>query len=128
MRSARLDPAPLLLAGRNLPYGDGIAFLALAELAPRGGGCPARSRRRAGQDGSKRSARRRAEETAATLAATLDGGDADSDAPAIRRSWRQLIAGLADERPVLIAVDDFHWADEGSTSSRTSSACPHNPC
>ena len=27
-----LDPAPLLLAGRNPPYGDGIAFWALAEL------------------------------------------------------------------------------------------------
>ncbi len=112
-----LDPAPLLLTGRNPPYGDGIAFWALAELlraaadAPRDAG--AEQVRTALAARLKRVGTPRAEETATTLAATLDGGDADSDAAAIRRSWRQLIAGLADERPVLIAVDDLHWADDG---------------
>jgi class 3 adenylate cyclase len=112
-----LDPAPLLLTGRNPPYGDGIAFWALAELL-RGA---AETTRDAGAEQVRAAlagrladlGAGRAEDTAATLAATLDGGDADSDAGAIRRSWRHLIAALADERPVLIAVDDAHWADEG---------------
>jgi class 3 adenylate cyclase/tetratricopeptide (TPR) repeat protein len=112
-----LDPQPLLLAGRNPPYGDGIAFWALAELLRDAAGA-------AREDGAQQvraalaarldaAGAPRAEETATTLAATLDGGDAESDAAAIRRSWRQLIAGLADERPVLMAVDDLHWADDG---------------
>jgi predicted ATPase len=112
-----LDPAPLLLTGRNPPYGDGIAFWALAELL-RGA---ADTTRDAGADQvrDRLSARltelgaARAEDTATTLAATLDGGDAGSDTGGIRRAWRQLVAALADERPVLIAVDDAHWADEG---------------
>ena len=111
------DPAPLPLTGRNPPYGDGIAFWALAELlrgaadAPRRAG--AQEVRTALAKRLERAGAARAEDTAATLAATLDGGDADSDTAAIRRSWRRLIAALADERPVLIAVEDLHWADEG---------------
>jgi class 3 adenylate cyclase len=112
-----LEPSPLVLTGRNPPYGDGIAFWALAELL-RGA---ADTSRDAGAEQVKAGLERRlanagaarATETATTLAATLAGGDADSEAAEIRRSWRVLIAALADERPVLIAVDDAHWADEG---------------
>jgi class 3 adenylate cyclase len=112
-----LDQPPLVLTGRNPPYGHGIAFWALAELLRGAAGTPRDAgagrvreelRRRLAEAGSAR-----AEETAGTLAATLTGGDADSDAAEIRRAWRQLVAALAEGRPVLIAVDDAHWADEG---------------
>jgi class 3 adenylate cyclase len=111
------DPEPLLLAGRNPPYGGGIAFWALAELLRAAAGMP----RACGADEVRAALGARlqeagepaADETAATLAATLDGGDATSNTGAIRRAWRRLIACLADQRPVLIAIDDAHWADEG---------------
>ena len=95
----------------------GIAFWALAELLRAAAGAPrdagAEQVRTALASRLERVGVARAEETATTLAGTLDGADSESDTAAIRRSWRQLIAGLADERPVLIAVDDLHWADEG---------------
>ncbi len=111
------EPAPLLLTGRNPPYGDGIAFWALAELLRAAAGAPRACG--AGQVRAALGAKLRdegepaADETAATLASTLDGGDATSNTAAIRRAWRRLIACLADQRPVLIAIDDAHWADEG---------------
>jgi class 3 adenylate cyclase len=112
-----LDPAPLLLAGRNPPYGDGIAFWALAELLR---GAAETSRDTGAEQVRERLRSRldelgavRADETATILAGTLDGADADSDAAVIRRAWRGLIAALAEDRPVLIAIDDAHWADEG---------------
>ncbi len=111
------DQPPLLLTGRNPPYGDGIAFWALAELlraaacAPRDAG--AERVREALTACLERLGDSEGEETASTLAATLNGGSATTDAGAIRRTWRRLLATLARERPVLIAIDDVHWADEG---------------
>ncbi len=32
---------------------------------------------------------------------------------ALRRAWRRLVALLAGERPVVIGIDDAHWADDG---------------
>ena len=111
------DQAPVVLTGRNPPYGDGIAFWALAELLRAAAGAP----RDAGAERVQTALATRlqglgaadAEETSSTLAATLNGSRATTDARAIRRTWRRLLATLAEERPVLIAIDDAHWADEG---------------
>ncbi|HEY8001691.1 MAG TPA: AAA family ATPase [Solirubrobacterales bacterium] len=114
---ARTDQAPTVLVGRNPAYGDGIAFWALAEIlraaagaADDAGSAEVREALEARLTGLGAT---HAEETARVLAATLAGGDGGPEVASLRRAWRRLISELSNEGPVVIAVDDAHWADEG---------------
>ena len=115
MRAAK--PPASILTGRNPPYGDGIAFWALAEILRSAAGAAldagAAEVREALAIRLRRLDGAAPEETAKALAATLAGDEGDADVVALRRSWRRLVAALAGEQPVLIAVDDAHWADDG---------------
>ena len=132
MRSARSIRAPLLLAGATRPTGTGSrsghwrsCFVAAAD-APRRAGAEevrtalaarskragaARARRPRHPGGDPRRRRRRQRHRGAFAA-----------------RGASLIAALADERPVLIAVDDLHWADEGFLDLRRGRRrlCPRN--
>jgi class 3 adenylate cyclase/tetratricopeptide (TPR) repeat protein len=112
------EPAPRVLSGSNPPYGRGIAFWALGEVIRDAAGCRpdepvsavrsalARRLRELGADN--------AEHLAATFGAALGATEAPGDAEdELKRAWRLLIALLAAERPLVIAIDDAHWADEG---------------
>ncbi|MQA74204.1 MAG: AAA family ATPase [Solirubrobacterales bacterium] len=113
---AEPDP-PLTLVGRNPPYGRGIAFWALGEIL--------REAAEANDDASMTDVRaglaRRLEslgaadatELAATLAVPLGGEGVGDVADALKLAWRRLVALLAAERPLVIGVDDAHWADDG---------------
>jgi class 3 adenylate cyclase len=109
---------PEVLLGRNPPYGRGIAFWALGEILREAAG--------AGGDDSVAAVRERlaarleqlgaedAGELAEVLAIPL-GGEARNgdDEDALSRAWRRLVALLAAERPLLVGIDDAHWADDG---------------
>ncbi len=110
------EPKPTILVGRNPPYGRGIALWALGEIL--------RSAAGAGPDDSVDAVRdalaRRlaelgaedAESVANSLAAAM-GGSADDDAAGrLKSGWRRLVALLALEGPVVIGIDDAHWADD----------------
>ena len=111
------DPRPTVLVGRNPPYGDGIAFWALAEILRAAAGAPrdatAEQVRLALATRLAALGAAEADETAELLATTLACDDRTTGEPALRRAWRRLLAALAAEAPVVIAVDDAHWADEG---------------
>jgi class 3 adenylate cyclase len=113
-----LSPEPEVLVGRNPPYGDGIAFWALGEIirdAARVGSDANTGDIRAGLESRlTRVEPERRREFADTLAAaaTGEGDPAGTTSGAIRLAWRRLLTSIASENPLVVAVDDVHWADE----------------
>jgi hypothetical protein len=113
---AEPDP-PLTLVGRNPPYGRGIAFWALGEILREA----AETRDDASMAEVRAGLTRRLEslgaadasELARTLAVPLGGEGVGDVADALKLAWRRLVALLATERPLVIGVDDAHWADDG---------------
>jgi class 3 adenylate cyclase/tetratricopeptide (TPR) repeat protein len=117
-RLAATDPAPETLLGRNPPYGRGIAFWALGEILRAAAGAGMEDSVASVHDAlSERLASLGAEdadELAHSLATALGmkarDGDVEDD---LKRAWRRLVALLAGERPLVIGIDDAHWADDG---------------
>jgi class 3 adenylate cyclase/tetratricopeptide (TPR) repeat protein len=124
----RQQPVPTILAGRCLPYGEGVTYWPLAEILKSHAGVldsdPAdRALAKIGDavDGlvtkeiSPDPAR-----TAAALAYTLGLEDPRHEfahlAPRQVRlethnAWRAFFSALANRSPVLVVIEDIHWAD-----------------
>jgi class 3 adenylate cyclase len=124
--SAALDADPDLYAywrqGRSLPYGQGVSFWALGEMAKAHAGILE------SDDAETAEAKLREAVghavTDASEAAWIEGhlrplvglgGDAGSED---RRSesfaaWRRFFESLAEQHPVVLVFEDLHWADDG---------------
>ncbi|MGH2966961.1 MAG: ATP-binding protein [Solirubrobacterales bacterium] len=116
LRSA--DPAPQILLGRNPPYGRGIAFWALGEILRAAAGAGADDSVGDVHDAFARRLREfgaeDADELGAVLGTALGGEAIDGDIEdELKHAWRRLVALLASERPLVIGIDDAHWADDG---------------
>ena len=122
-------PAPLVLRGRCLPYGDGVTYWPLAEMLKAYAGIR--------DTDSASEVLGRIREATATLWATGAQGDdapraaamlaytlgvADPHTPASRTdprevrsqvhaAWRAFFSALAASGPVVVLVEDIHWAD-----------------
>jgi class 3 adenylate cyclase/tetratricopeptide (TPR) repeat protein len=117
-RLRSIDPAPETLLGRNPPYGRGIAFWALGEILRAAAGSGAEDSvvdvhnalaSRLEQLGADDAA-----ELAHALATALGGEASDGDVEdELKRAWRRLVALLTEDRPLVIGIDDAHWADDG---------------
>jgi class 3 adenylate cyclase/tetratricopeptide (TPR) repeat protein len=90
-----------VLAGRCLSYGEGTTYRALAEIVRGLGGDP----------------RRRVEELLAGDEQAIRGllgaiGLSDEPAQAEETAWavRRLLERVARDRPLVVAVEDIHWA------------------
>src|SRR5829696_5719692 len=121
--AAVLDERPELVTwrqGRCLPYGDGITFWALGEIV----------KAQAGILESDPPAEVTAKLEAAVAALVADPADAewlkariapllglvDPGAARVERSesfaaWRRLVEEMAASRPLVLVVEDLHWAD-----------------
>lgn len=115
--AAGADP-PRVLAGRNPAYGRGIAFWALGEIVRGAAGVAPDADARAVAAGLRKRLTALGSPDAAELATDLSRivGGADGRAGAgerVRRAWRRLVGLLAAERPLLILLEDAHWADDG---------------
>ena len=124
------SPAPLVLRGRCLPYGDGVTYWPLAEMLKAYAGIK--------DTDSTAEALARIHEATAALRDSVEVGDGDpqhtaallaytigvpdlravaarADPQEIRRqvhlAWRTFFASLAVSGPVIVLVEDIHWAD-----------------
>ena len=114
------DPgAASWLLGRCLPYGDGISFIALAEMARSVAGILTSDSH---------------EEATAKLRGALDALPGELDTPWLEAhlrplvglesesagrgedsfgAWRRFFEALAERRPLVLVFEDLHWADPG---------------
>ena len=100
---AGLRDEATVLVGRCLAYGEGTTYRALADLVRGLGGDDPRERIAQLLDGDEQAVR-------GILGAI---GLSDEPAQAEETAWalRRLLERLARERPLVVAVEDIHWAD-----------------
>ncbi len=91
-----------VLAGRCLAYGEGTTYRALADIV-----------RALGDDPRRRVEELLAGDEAAVRAILGAIGLSDEPAQADETAWalRRLLERVAAERPLVVAVEDIHWAD-----------------
>jgi hypothetical protein len=108
---SQIDVGALILRGRCLSYGEGITYWPLIDVVRDALG---------GSDGvdlaesisTLISSDPSASEVASRVTAVI-GADAGLSATAEEIGWaiRRLLEGLARERPVIVVLDDLHWAE-----------------
>ena len=121
---AEIDARPELVywrQGRCLPYGEGVAFWALGEIVKAHAGILE------GESDERAVEKLRAVVEEAVpehadadwvlrelkpLVGLSEGETGDSRTESFA-AWRRFFEGLADLGPLVLVVDDLHWADEG---------------
>jgi class 3 adenylate cyclase/tetratricopeptide (TPR) repeat protein len=105
--------------GRSLPYGEGVSYWALAEMAKAQAGIlESDAPEEAGQKLAEAVAALGLEDAERILESLrpLVGVGADTEAGGGRSehfaAWRQFLEALADQRPTVLVFEDLHWADD----------------
>ena len=93
-----------VVTGRCLPYGEGITYWPLAEIVNEVGGrdLPAAVAKVVDAD---------APVIAERIAAAVGTGQPSGSPVEIFWAFRKLFEGLARERPLIVVIDDLHWAE-----------------
>jgi predicted ATPase/class 3 adenylate cyclase len=99
------------LRGRCLPYGDGITFWPLVEAVREAAGISERDRREAALQKLSDLAGSGHADVVERIASAV--GLSDAQFPVEELFWgiRRLFALLADIRPVVLVLEDLHWAE-----------------
>jgi class 3 adenylate cyclase/tetratricopeptide (TPR) repeat protein len=94
-----------VVIGRCLPYGEGITYWPLAEIV----------RQVAGRDAAGLAEIVAGDEAAGLISSRIAGaiGLADAAGRSEEISWavRKLLEALSSERPLVVVLDDIHWAE-----------------
>jgi class 3 adenylate cyclase/tetratricopeptide (TPR) repeat protein len=106
--------------GRCLPYGEGITFWALGEIVKAQAGILETDAPDAAAGKLEASVRsvvgdEHEQEWARVRLAPLVGLPGESDAAGMNESfaaWRLYLEGIAAQRPLVVVVEDLHWADQ----------------
>ncbi|MBV9414696.1 MAG: AAA family ATPase, partial [Solirubrobacterales bacterium] len=102
----RLEGEATIIAGRCLSYGEGIAFWPLREALTQAAGEESRDGIRGLLDGTDD-----ADLVADVVAAALGLAPAESVGEQLPWAFRRLFEALANRCPLLVIIDDVHWAD-----------------
>ena len=107
--TAQASTEALVINGRCLPYGDGITFWPLREAVHAATGITADDPASA----ALAKLRMRVEDEAVIdrLASVIGLSESPFPVPEIFWGARKFLEGLARERPLLVVVDDIHWAE-----------------
>jgi len=122
------DPAPIVVRGRCLPYGDGVTYWPLAEILKGLAGTQdtdppevALDRvRRLGADLITTEVAMNPTKATAAIAFSVGLEDPafsfrEAEPREVRlkmhTAWRSLFSALASRAPVVAVIDDIHWAD-----------------
>jgi DNA-binding SARP family transcriptional activator len=114
--AARPEAARALwLQGRSIPYGDGVAYWAFAEAVKAYAGIldtdsPAEAAAKI-QHVTNTAPKAVANQLRVLLG--LEAGEVANERSAAFAAWRRFLEAIATERPVVLALEDVHWADEG---------------
>jgi class 3 adenylate cyclase/tetratricopeptide (TPR) repeat protein len=105
--------------GRSLPYGEGVTFWALGEIVKAQAGILESDRPGQAEEKLRRAAAAVAgdEAEAAWLERHLRplagvGEQGTSSPNEAAAAWRRYLEALADERPLVLVLEDLHWADD----------------
>jgi predicted ATPase/class 3 adenylate cyclase len=108
--------------GRCLPYGDGVSFWALGEAVKAQAGILESDSADQAEEKLRHAVAEAVTETHEApwveqhlrrlVAAAEDVGSDDRSAEAFA-AWRRFLEGLADLRPLVLVLEDLHWADDG---------------
>lgn len=115
------DPAPLVLRGRSVAFGGQIGYHALLDILRSQAGLLDTDAPEVVQTKLQAWLQEMLPDRGDLLDGlvltfgTQDGAGADPGQMRQRlfESWRTLVSGLAASRPVILALEDLHWADEG---------------
>ena len=104
--AGQLRDTATILTGRCLSYGEGIAFWALREALTRAAGGESVEAIRALLGDTDD-----AELIASIVAGTLGLGPVAGEGEQVPWAFRRLFDRLAEVRPVLLIIEDIHWAE-----------------
>jgi class 3 adenylate cyclase/tetratricopeptide (TPR) repeat protein len=89
-----------VVVGRCVPYGEGITYLPMAEIV-----------RQIGSIDRLLDGREEADVIAARISGAIGAGDAGGRAEETAWAFRRLFETLAEESPLVVVLDDIHWAE-----------------
>jgi class 3 adenylate cyclase/tetratricopeptide (TPR) repeat protein len=105
--------------GRSLPYGEGIGYWALAEMAKAHAGildsdAPSDAERKLvdAVEGLQVESPQLLLENLRPLIGLAAEGETGGDRAERFTAWRQFFEGLADQRSTVLVFEDLHWADD----------------
>src|SRR6185436_12112795 len=122
------EPRPITLAGRCIPYGDGITYWPLAEILKAHASIldsdptdlAIEKVRKAGRDLLTLEVSADPARATAALAYTIGLQDPDVSFASlepkdvrteVHAAWRSFFTALGGEEPVVVVIEDIHWAD-----------------